>query len=222
MGLFALDLYLLELILIASDFPKISSVAQDACNESIHQIFRTIHNIDMTIYQWNNILEKAQPLYPGRLIFRFLERSSWQVDGKSKNDKKPYPGKMVKLTSGRWSFVLLDQDDHYEKLSDLRVGKGMPSDALVKKLIDGIEGLLKERDSLESHLRETRMLVVSHCRRINVMADKMFSQDSRLRSRVKLDWKDNADEAVEALRAIKHAKYKAGKAKAAKMSDSTN
>lgn len=53
---------------------------------------------------------------------------------------------MVKLTSGRWSFVLFDQDDHYEKLSDLRVGKGMPSDALVKKLIDGIEGLLKERE----------------------------------------------------------------------------
>lgn len=195
------------------DFPKVSKIAQVACSESIVQIIRTIHNIDMTIYQWNNLLEKAQPLIPGRLIFRFMERSSWLINGESKKEKKPYSGKMIKLISGGWRFVLLDRDDHYKNLSDLRVGKNMPSDALVKKLIDGIEDLLKEREFLENYLRQTRMLVTTRCRSINTKADKMFDQDSRLRGRIKLNWKDHADEAFEAVKKANHERYEARKAR---------
>lgn len=196
---------------MADDFPKVSKIAQVACSESIVQIVRTIHNIDITIYQWNNMLEKAQPLMPGRLIFRFMERNSWLINGESQKEKKPYPGKMIKLISGGWRFVLLDRDDHYKNLSDLRVGKNMPSDALVKKLIDGIEELLKERDFLENHLRQTRMLVTTRCRSINTKADKMFAQDGRLRARIKLDWKDHADESLEAVKKANHERYEARK-----------
>ncbi len=57
------------------------------------------------------------------------------------------------------------------------------------------------------------MLVTTRCRSINTKADKMFDQDSRLRGRIKLNWRDHADEAFEAVKKANHERYEAKKAR---------
>lgn len=180
---------------------------------SVEKLVKTMHNVDMTIYAWNDILERSQPLIDGRVVFRFLNASTWYVDGKPTYLPEPVPGKMIKLTSGRWRFCKLDSMDHYDHIADLRVGKSYESDRLVKKLIDGIESLLKDRKEIELVLRGLRSDMKNRCTAISTKADKMFGQDLDLRSRIKLDWKKDAQGALNTLKEQNRLRNESKKAK---------
>ncbi len=162
------------------------------------RLIQNLVDIDSTIGLWNDLLERAQPFYSGRLVFNFLETDQWHVDGRSQREVIPIPGKMVKFASGRWRFVKLDKVDKYEKLSDLRVGRSKDSDALVRKLIDGIEKLLKDRKMITDQLRAMRVLATGFSASVSTRADNMAKMSLKLSRKVKIDWKEDTNAAIAA------------------------
>lgn len=190
-----------------SFFPTRSEIIANACSASVQRLVVNLEEIDEAIFIWNELLERAQPFISGRLIFKFLKESQWLVNGEIQYDYVPVPGKMVKFVSGRWRFVKLDSVDRYEKLSDLRVGKSYDSDALVKKLIDGIEGLLLERKTIVEQLRALRQMATGKSVSLSKRTSEMVDLSMKLDAKIKIDWKTNTDEAIEAQKEADRQRY---------------
>ena len=153
-----------------------------------------IFMLDLTINDWSEQLNRAQPHRTGRLVVRFGKNSYVRIEGGRNYDVEPIVGKMVQMQSGSWGFFKLTDRDQYEKLSDLRVGKTLKSDSLVVRLIDGIEELLKQREELCEALVALRGM---HHKVEAVMANcvRRGGQVYELAERVKIDWTQGAERA---------------------------
>lgn len=179
-------------------FPTRSKLIEDACSSSIQKLVVNLEEIDEAIHIWNDLLERAQPFISGRLVIRFLKESQWRVRGGAEYEYEPVVGKMVKFVSGRWRFVKLDTVDRYEKLADLRVGKTSDSDALVRKLITGIESLLAERRIIIDLLRAVRHKATGSSVSVTKRTVAMVDQSVKLKAKIKIDWKDDTRAAIQA------------------------
>lgn len=176
--------------------PVRSKLIERACSTSIQKLVINLEEIDEAIGIWGDLLERAQPFISGRLVIRFLKQGEWHVKGKSEYEYEPVVGKMVKFVSGRWRFVKLDTVDRYEKLSDLRVGKSADSDRLVRKLIDGIEGLLKDRKTITDLLRLVRHQATGNSVSVTKRTVHMVDEAVKLKAKIKIDWKEDTDAAI--------------------------
>lgn len=192
-------------------FPTRSKLIEDACVSSVQKLVVNLEEIDETIYVWNDLLERAQPFISGRLLFKFLRESKWTVKGTVEHEYEPVAGKMVKFVSGAWRFMKLDSVDRYEKLSDLRVGKSSDSDAVVRKLIDGIEGLLVDRKTIVDQLRTLRMMATGTSVSISKRTASMVDDSEKLAKKIKIDWKEDTDAAIKAEQEKNRLRYLAKK-----------
>jgi hypothetical protein len=191
--------------------PVRSKLIERACSTSIQKLVVNLEEIDEAISIWNDLLERAQPFVSGRLVIRFLKEDKWFVRGETEYEYQPVVGKMVKFVSGRWRFVKLDSVDRYERLSDLRVGKSADSDRLVRKLIDGIELLLNERKAISDLLRVVRRKATGSSVSVSKRTLAMADQALKLKTKIKIDWKENTDAAIQAEQEKNQQRYLAKK-----------
>lgn len=188
-------------------FPVSSDVIRVACSESLERLVINIMEIDQSIFMWNDLLERAQPFLNGRLVFRFIKHDQWVKNGEVHFEYLPIPGKMVKFVSGNWRFVQLDKVDKFKTLSDLRVGKRISGDAVVRRLIDGIEEMLAHRKVITDQLRALRMLATGQSAHVTKRTEEMTQLALTLSTKLKIDWKENTDAAIEAQRVKDHLRY---------------
>jgi len=183
-----------------------------AATDMVTRIGDAILLLDLTINDWSEQLNRAQPHRNGRLVVRFGKNSYVRFEGSRIYEVEPIVGKMVQMQSGSWSFFKLTDRDQYEKLSDLRVGKTLKSDPLVVRLIDGIEDLLKQREALCEALVALRGMqgkvdaAMATCVRRG-------GQVYELAERVKIDWMKGADRAEQLIIEQRRDRYKRLKAK---------
>lgn len=192
-------------------FPTRSKLIESACSTSILKLVVNLEEIDEAIFIWNDLLERAQPFTSGRLVIRFLKEGQWRIHGNAEYEHEPVVGKMVKFVSGRWRFMKLDTVDRYEKLSDLRVGKTADSDALVRKLIDGIESLLVERKIIVDLLRVVRRKATGSSVSVSKRTAAMVDLAVKLKAKIKIDWKDDTEAAIHAQQEKNRLRYLAKK-----------
>jgi hypothetical protein len=188
----------------------------DGSIATVKSIGNAIFLLDGTINQWNIQLARAQPLIAGRIQVGFLMDRAVIVSAQRIREAEPVVGKMVEMKSGNWRFIKLTPKDNYTKLSDLRVGRSLPSDALVKRLIDGLEEMLAQRKSLTSMLASLRNQAPGRISAIEASCIRRMVEGETLAKRVKLDWNADADAARSAVRKFNHDRYMAKKARAEK------
>lgn len=175
--------------------------------DMIRQIGEAIYLLDLTIDQWNEQLKRAQPHRFGRVLVRFMRNKYALIEGEKIYDVEPVVGRMVQLKSGAWRFFKLTAKDRYEHLRDLRVGQSLTSDPLVVRLIDGIEDLLKQRNSMLEVLISLRKGMPGKIAAIHAACDRRGEQAIDLSRRVKLDWTQGAAAAEEQIKAQRRERY---------------
>lgn len=185
---------------------------------SIDDVKKTIdllHQLDTTLAMWIKQLNRAQPWRPFRVSVIFSKSSSVLVDGVKRYDPEPIIGRMVQAKNGRWRFYKLRGALTQMRLVDLRVGKGLPGDPVVMRILQEIEELLAHRAALLEGLVSPRR--GGPGRRSALYAQLTRSADKAidLAGRVKLDWSADplgAEQALQAARREKIAQHKARKA----------
>lgn len=168
---------------------------------TVKKLLVTVHMLDSVIADWAEQLNRAQPLLSGRVVIRFSPVSRVSINNERLSDYAPKVGKMIKLKNDAvWKFKWIEDTDVHNKLSDLRVGRSMPSDRVVVRLLDGLEAMMLKRESLLQKLIELRAsspnLISSAETDIINRADEL----EKLKSRIKLDWHNNAAGAFEVIR----------------------
>ncbi len=181
---------------------------------SASQIGDAIFMLDLTLDQWNQQLARAQPLMPGRIQIAFINRRKVLIAGESFYDKEPVVGKMIEMKSGKWRFVSLTPRDVHKKLSDLRVGKSLQSDAIVVRLIDGIEDLLAQRQSLVQIMTSLRTGLPGKLSAIFASCNRRSDEVIDISARIKLDWQADAAGSRLAIKKANSDRYQAKKARA--------
>jgi len=181
--------------------------------DMVHKIGRAIYRLDLTIEEWNEQLKRAQPHRNGRLLVSFMKNSYVRIGDLRVYDVEPVVGKMVHMKSGAWRFFKLTSRDKYQNLSDLRVGKGLPSDKLVIRLIDGLEDMLKERAGLVQTLAALRTGTPGKIASIFASCERRSIEAIGLSHRVKIDWAVGAAAAEMAITARRRDRYQAVKEK---------
>lgn len=193
--------------------PRLSLGRIKASQDAISKIVDAIYRIDITIDEWNEQLKRAQPHRNGRLLVIFSNHVGLVVGNERIYDIEPIVGKMVKMQSGAWRFFQLTAKDKYKTLSDLRVGKGLPSDRLVVRLINGLEDMLKQRAELVEMLVALRRGTPGKIASIFASCERRSIEVVDLSSRVQLDWTVSAAAAELELSAKNRERYLAKKEK---------
>ncbi len=129
-------------------------------------------------------------------------------------DVEPILGKMIPMQSGDWRFMKLTKKDRYDTLSELRVGKSLPSDSFVVHLLDGIEHLLARRNYIESLLIPLRAGVPGKVKSIQTECLAMTLKAVDRGEKLEIDWTKGAAQAENALIERNRKKYEAKKTKA--------
>lgn len=181
--------------------------------DMIHQIGAAIYLLDLTIEQWNEQLKRAQPHRIGRVLVRFMHNKYALIEGEKIYDVEPVVGRMVQLKSGAWRFFKLTARDRHEHLRDLRAGKTLASDPLVVRLIDGIEDLLNQRNSMLEVLISIRKGMPGKIAAIYAACDRRSDEAIDLSRRVKIDWTQGAAAAEEKIKAQRRERYQRHKLK---------
>lgn len=208
----------MESVLVqAQNAPRVEhGVAAWRMRAAIDDVKKTIDvlfQLDSTLAMWIKQLHRAQPWRPYRVAVIFSKSSSVLLDGVKHYDPEPIIGRMVQAKNGRWRFYRLRGALIHMKLVDLRVGKGLPGDTVVIRILEEIEDLLKRRAELMEALVASRRggpgkrsALYAHLTR---SADKAID----LAERVKLDWSVDPLAAEETLRAARREKIQRYKAR---------
>lgn len=191
-----------------------SELARSAA-ENVTRLVQALFAIDITIDQWSKQLRRAQPLIHGRIGVLFSQRSRVMRNGVSRYDRTPSLGKMIRMKSGGWRFVALTPEDAYTRLSDLRVGRSLPGDAIVVRLLDGLQDLFLERKKLVDLVSPLRDGIPGKILALSAYCQRKSDESYWIASRIKLDWHADAEGAKAAIRAKNRATYEARKAKKA-------
>jgi len=181
---------------------------------TIRNIGDAVYVLDISIKKWIELLNRAQPHRNGRLTLIFSSSKTSAVEGELIYNVDPIVGKMVLMKSGTWKFFKLTKKNVYTKLSDLRVGKTLPSDPLVIRLIDGIEDMLKQREFLVEVVVSLRTGVPGKVASVQAASARRHDEALDLEDRIKLDWSLGADLAERTIQEHRRARgiaYRASK-----------
>jgi hypothetical protein len=198
--------------------PAMARARHRGATDMVNKLVDALYLVDINIEQWNIQLMRAQPLRTGRLQIQFLKNSCVTVDGHKIYEIEPVIGKLILMKSGTWSFFRLNARDKYKKLSDLRVGRSLPSDALVIRLVDRIEMLLERRAWLVDTLATLRSGVPGKLASVLAACAHASNDVVDMAARVRLDWNENPHAAELAVKNKNRDRYLARKAKAVAMS----
>jgi hypothetical protein len=193
---------------VAQNFaPSLARYRLEVSQRMVDQIVRAIYMIDITIESWNELLKKAQPHRPKRLVFRFSPADKVNLGQQPAWDVAPVAGRMMRSLSGGWRFQKLSPRTPYRHLRDLRVGQSLKSDPLVVRLINGIEELLVKRAELHAFLVTLSRGMPGKLAGIYALCEKRQLEALDLQDRIKLDWSLGAARAEEILREQRRARY---------------
>lgn len=158
---------------------------------SINKLVREIDSLDQTIYAYNVELEKAQPLFSGRVLVKFSARDRIKIEDDFYCDKMPAPGRMLKKRDGEWIFVWI-KSPNLEKLEDYRVGKGLEWDRPVVKLLRGLGQMLIKRQLLLAELKGFRTNLMHGVQSVSYLQNKKLNELLEISSQIKVDWSKDA------------------------------
>ena len=194
--------------------PSLAHARIKGATDQVLKLGDALLRIDQTIEQWNIQLMRAQPLRSGRLQIQFIKNGCVFLNGHNIYEIEPVIGKIILVGENSWSFFRLNERDKYKKLSDLRVGRTLPSDALVVRLIDGIESLLMRREWLVETLSLMRTGVPGKLASVLAECNRRSDEAVDLAARVRLDWSLDPHGAELAVKNKNRERYLARKAKA--------
>jgi len=187
----------------------------DAASNMVRKIGDAIYLLDITIQEWSEQLDRAQPHRKGRLVVVFGKHRSVRIEGEVIFDISPAVGRMHHFKAGGWSFRKLTPSVRYKHLRDLRVGSALKSDAVVVRLIDGIEEMLAERDALCGLLASLSRSMSGRLSGVMANCARRSAEAIEISKRIKIDWSKGAAEAEETIKAARRARYARSKAKKA-------
>lgn len=95
----------------------------------------------------------------------------------------------------------------YSKFSDLRVGKGLPGDSRVVRLIDGIEDMLTQRMGLLEVLSSLSKAMPGKLSSILAQCARRSDEVIDMSERIHIDWNADARAAEESIRAKRRERY---------------
>ena len=193
--------------------PELPHARITGAHDSISKVGEAIYMLDLSIEKWITLLNRAQPHRPGRITMMFSPNSSVMLNGNRTYEVVPIVGKMVPMESGSWRFFKLTEKDIYTKLSDLRVGKSLPSDPLVIRLIDGIEEMLNQREALVEFLATVRRGLSGKLAAVLALSARRYDEAIDLSGKVKLDWTLGAHLAEQKIQQTRRDRYTSQKSK---------
>jgi hypothetical protein len=192
---------------------NLQSAAADTNTKLVQELFL----LDATIADWSEQLNRAQPLLSGRVVIAFTPGSDISVNGVRQYLVEPTPAKMIRLRNGTWKKVWLTKSQNAKSIVELRVGKGLPSDRVVVRLLQGIEDLLAQRERVFGVIMEFRRQAMYA---LNASKNARARHDVALdkyKARITTDWSVDAPQALLQLKKKHHDNYIRKKAK--KMAD---
>ena len=193
--------------------PELPHARIKGAHDSISKVGEAIYTLDLSIEKCIDLLNRAQPHRPGRITMMFSPDSSVLLNGHRTYEVVPIVGKMVPMQSGSWRFFKLTEKDIYTKLSDLRVGKSLPSDPQVIRLIDGLEEMLKQREVLVEFLATVRRGLPGKLAAVVALSARRYDEAIDLSGKIKLDWSLGAHLAEQKIQQIRRDRYASQKTK---------
>lgn len=194
-----------------------NSNLQSAGADTNSKLVRELFLLDATIADWSEQLNRAQPLLSGRVVISFSPSSAVRVNGQRQYLVEPTPCKMIRLKNGTWKKVWLTKRQKSKSIVEHRVGKGLPSDRVVVRLLQGIEDLLARRERVFGAIMEFRLKGMYA---LNASTNARARHDVALekyKARITTDWSVDAPQALLQLKKKHHDSYIRKKAK--KMAD---
>jgi hypothetical protein len=185
-----------------------------ASQATVKSLLDELFLMDGEIEKWAEQLNRAQPLLSGRVVIAFTNDQGISHGGDRHRMVMPKPAKMIRVQSGQWKRVWLTKAQMAKGIVELRVGKSLPSDRVVVRLLKGIDDLMQRRNTILSILMEMRSKAVfakNACANARIRSDEALD---KLKARIKTDWTTDAPQALENLRNRKHNEYIRAKASA--------
>ena len=178
---------------------SVSSHALAFGQKSINDLIVAVYDIDLSIEVLAMTLRKFQPNLPGHVSVVFFKNARFlSGDGGFVYDAEPVVGKILPMKSGSWRFFRLGKNDRYEKLSDLRVGKKLKTDARVRKMLDKLEQVLERRADLFRLLSSVRQHGPGKIVSAKLLCEDMLEYCNRINASVSDDDDDAPEYALAA------------------------
>lgn len=170
---------------------KESKVLKAALGVGVANLIHELNLLDMAIKAFNENLEKAQPLFSGRVVVRFSSKEKMRVDGEVYFDHKPCVGRMWKRRDG-WVLNWVKKPD-FDNLEDYRVGKKIGDDRIVVKLLRSLGAMLKQRESIVSQMKAIRKEISQSVQSLHYLHERKYAELFELAPQITVDWSKDAD-----------------------------
>ncbi len=172
----------------SNDLPNLYKVT---IGTAVADIVHQLSVLDHVIESYNTELERAQPLYSGRVLVKFIKGDRVKIDGDAFYERMPAIGKMIKTRNG-WRFMWVKNPD-LENLHEYRVGKGKKGDAVVVQLLKRLSEMLIRRSEIVFELKKLRPRLSKTAQSIEFFHEKKMNQLIDLKPRILVDWTKDAD-----------------------------
>lgn len=163
---------------------------------TFERLIGEISALDETILAYNEQLERAQPLFSGRVLVKFSACEKIRIEDEDYCDRIPKVGKMIKRSGGNWIFVWI-KDADYSKLEDLRVGKRSKWDRPVVKLLRALGRMLTIRREIIKKIKILRGQLSNASQSVSFRQSKEMAGLLEISSEIEDDWSVNAKELLE-------------------------
>lgn len=192
--------------------PEPSKHKLEGAINTFKKIIEVILLVDKAIYNYAELLNRAQPLNSGRVAIIFKASDNVMYSGKIYKDVEPVVVRMVLFTSGKWGVA---KAPPYKKLEELRVGRNLYSDRLVVRLLKVLDELFARRKKLCSYLTDFRRPSLNDLTSTGRFASSNAFALPDLEARLKLDWAADAKGCRESIRADNKRRAEAKREKSA-------
>jgi hypothetical protein len=171
---------------------------EEGFGDSLSIYFEQIKSIDRLIFEYATLLDKAQPLFSGKIQVRFSKRAEARVKirGEFYSDRIPKVGKMLKKQDGSWIFIWIEKVN-LKKLENYRVSLNTPWDKPVLSILKKLSVLLLRREELTIVIKKMRMQLVYTKQGNDALIGKMQDDLLNMDSRVDWDFRINAKQILE-------------------------
>jgi len=166
--------------------------------DTLNTYLNQLRELDDLIFKYADLLEKAQPLFSGRVLVRFSKRPEARVMIARELffDMIPKVGKMLKNRDGSWMFLWVEKIE-LKNLEKYRVSQNTPWDREVVQILKNLSVLLQRRQELMTILKSMRVQLVRTQQGNASMIKKMKDNFGKVDARVDWDFRTNAKELLE-------------------------
>lgn len=168
------------------------SIFKMAFELGLSNLIHELTVLDSIIESFNRQLEKAQPLFSGRVVIKFVDTERFQLEGDFLYERKPCVGRMTKTRNG-WRVLWVRQPD-LTKLHEYRVGNGMAGDRVVVKLLKHLSEMLIRREEIVQSLKKSRTKILNDKQHIAYLHERKMSALLDIVPMITVDWTKDAKE----------------------------